>query len=134
MQNKAQVALEFLLVFGALIAIMLALAPVFSIALSRALQAVDSARAKAFSNELESGLQKLSVFSNGSTIIVIAEPLSEWKLSFKENEAKISTNKKEFLIASQIDFAYAIDFSINKRSCIFLKRLANKIYVSLEDC
>lgn len=134
MQNKAQAALEFLLVFGALIVIMLAMTPVFSTVLSRALQAVDSARAKAFSNELESSLQKLSVFSDDSTITVIAEPLQEWNISFKESEAKVSNNKKEFLIASQIDFAYAMDFSINKRTCIVLKRLANKIYVSLEDC
>jgi len=46
MQSRAQVALEFLLVFGALIATMLALAPVFSAVLSRALQAIDDARAK----------------------------------------------------------------------------------------
>ncbi|MCD6246994.1 MAG: hypothetical protein J7J87_00985 [Candidatus Diapherotrites archaeon] len=134
MQSRAQVALEFLLVFGALIATMLALAPVFSAVLSRALQAIDDARAKIFASELENSLQKLSVFSDDSKLTIIAEPLSEWKLSFKDNKARIFTNKKEFLITSQIDFAYAIDFSISKRACVVLKRLANKVYISLKDC
>ena len=134
MQSRAQVALEFLLVFGALIAIMLALTPVFSAVLSRALQAIDDARAKAFTSELENSLQKLSVFSDDSKLTLIAEPLGEWKLSFKDNKARIFANKKEFLITSQMDFAYAIDFSINKRACVVLKRLANKIHISIEHC
>ena len=98
------------------------------------MQAIDDARAKIFASELENSLQKLSVFSDDSKLTIIAEPLSEWKLSFKDNKARIFTNKKEFLITSQIDFAYAIDFSISKRACVVLKRLANKVYISLKDC
>lgn len=135
MQAKAQASLEFLLVFCAAIAMLIGLLSVCSNVLNSALQSIDLAKARAFSQELKHALEKLSVFAEGSELTVVAEPIYSWRISFSDSKALLELkNGKKLVIDSKLKFLKKDYFVIKERSCFNIKRFSEGVLPLMKNC
>ncbi|MCD6478801.1 MAG: hypothetical protein J7L44_02835 [Candidatus Diapherotrites archaeon] len=134
MQCRAQVSLEFLLVVASALFVMLLIAPAIVAVSTRALHAAELTRAKLFASDLEFALRKLNAFSDGSELLLVCKPLTEWKFSLSSKNVTITVNGSTFLVNSPISFASKMEFTISERTCMRLKRKPASIELSVEDC
>ncbi|GEM_PF-3756895 len=78
--SRAQISLEFLLIFAALVAFMGLFVPVFHSVLDESLFALDLLRAQHFADSFSTESFDLRVQGAGSFATVPAYPLSEWSV------------------------------------------------------
>lgn len=103
MFQKAQLSLEYLLLLAVSLSIFAMLLPLLNTVYSAALFGLDSANAKAFSQELKESIGELSFQGNGAAIVFEATALAKWKLVSEGNELHIFVvgpegREKEFVV------------------------------------
>ena len=108
--NRAQVSLDFLLTLLAFLMIFAALLPFSMRAYHAGVFALDSVKAKNFSDSLKSAVSGLRVLGNGSNIQITVNPSLKWGLSAKSKELILSV--KSTALGEQKDFSVFFPNSI----------------------
>jgi hypothetical protein len=88
------VSLEFLLVIASALFIMLLIVPAIVAVSTRAFNTAELTRAKLFASDLEFALRKLNAFSEGSELLLVCKPLTEWTFSLNSTNIAIKVNEK----------------------------------------
>lgn len=135
MHSRAQISLEFLLVMAIATVTMALMANAIGIASNRAFGSAELANAKLFASELSSSLRTLSVLSDGSSLMLKCEPLTEWGFSVSDDEIKISVNGNTLSVKSALELsADEKSFYAKGLTCLQLLRENTRIRISPASC
>lgn len=135
MNQKAQISLEFLIVLAIAIAAMCLILPSASRAYGKSIKAIDLANAKLFASELKNSIQLMEQLSEGSEIELRCNPLQDWNFSIRPGIIVISVNGSDI----NVDTAFKVissngNFSLDKPSCLLLKREKDAIFLKVQNC
>ena len=127
----AQSSLEYLLVLAAAMSVLLVLLPSISHALGMVVFAVDSVNARHFAEELSSAAEQALLFSDGTSIEIVARPLGEWVFSVNGKELSLTVvsepGEKHFLVEMPVHVPFHV--SISKKTVFVIKKEGNEVLI-----
>lgn len=128
--NSGQVSLEFLLVFSVFVSALLVIVSAIGFAYEQIAFAVDASNARSFGIALSAEIQKISIFSDGSSSSVTATPISKWRISAESGElavvveGKNNSKKFSFSVPGYLLFSYDAEkktvFGVRKENNVVL--------------
>ncbi|MCX8190039.1 MAG: hypothetical protein N3F05_02305 [Candidatus Diapherotrites archaeon] len=135
MRKKAQISLEFLIVFTIAIITMCFILPSASKAYNKSLKAIDLANAKLFASELQDSIRLIAQLSEGSQLTLKCSPFEDWKFSVGPENITILVNEYNIKIntAARV-VSKETNFSLNQTSCLLLKREKEEIFLAINRC
>jgi len=135
--NNAQVSLELMLLMSVFFSVLLLFAPLISKTFFLGIYALDSARAKNFSDSFTVAVTELNSMSNESKIQLTAKPLLEWKIRMKDQilniDVVLSKYKKINSFSSQqFNIIPFQELSLNAETVFILSKTEKGILIEIQ--
>lgn len=95
MKNRAQVSLEYLIVVGAFLSMVLVFMPLLVQTYYLGLFGTDSVKAEKFVYHFKSAVDELAVLGDGSRVELAVNPINEWELRIAANSLSVKVKSSE---------------------------------------
>ncbi len=131
---KGQISLEFLLLMSAFISFLLLFTPLISKTFFSGIYALDSVKAKNFSDSFIVSARELNSMSNDSKITLNAKPLLKWKISYKNKKLNVVVllekyNKQKTFVSEPLNTIPFSEINLNEKTVFVLTKTEKGILV-----
>jgi len=135
--SEAQVSLELILVMSVFFSVMLLFVPLVSKTFFLGIYSMDVSRAKSFSDSIEVSAAELNSMSNGSKIILSAQPLTEWRIECRNGKTFLKVIMEKYggekeLISETFALADFSRISFKEKTLFSLTKTEKGVLLAVE--
>ena len=134
MKNRGQVSLEYLIVVGAFLAMLLVFMPLLVQTHHTGLFGIDAVKAEKFTQDFKSAVDELNILGNGSRTKLTANPVDEWSLQISGNKLILTVKSTELERIKKFEvelknIANQLSKTISSKTTFLLEKSAGKITI-----
>jgi len=133
---KGQVSLELILLMSVFFSVLLLFMPLISKTFFLGIYALDSLKAKDFSDSFTVSVTELNSMSNESSIKLTAEPSLEWEINAEENKLTVEIlseecSKKKTFVSEQFNLI-PFEKTLKEKTVFILTKTENGILTEIQ--
>ena len=127
MRCNGQLSLEYLIVLGAFLSMLLLFMPLLTKTYHTGIFGLEAVKAEKFANTFKNRVSELSILGEGSKYRLTVSPVLEWKLSLQKNKLTI------IIKSTELETEKSIETEIKNISNNFTKIIYNDTVILLEN-